>query len=119
MPFAWREQYFGPGFLTNPCAAADADCDDDGYVVSEEYQYTTDPTDGDSAPEILLTVRAVPRLTFTTIPGRSYLIQRTTTLNPPNWETIAGPLTATGPELHYVDEDAPDNSYYQIELVRD
>ncbi len=119
VPFAWREQYFGPGFLTNPCAAADADCDDDGYVVAEEYQYSTDPTDGDSAPEIILTVRAVPRLTFTTIPGRSYRIQRTTTLNPPAWQTIVESVTAIGPQMHYVDEEAPNTSYYQVELIRD
>lgn len=118
VPFAWREQYFGPDFLTDPCAAADADCDDDGYVVAEEYQYATDPTDGNSAPEILLSVRAVPRLTFNTIAGRSYRIQRTTTLNPPNWQTIVESVLATGPELHYVDEEAPDNSYYQVELIR-
>ncbi len=116
---SWREQYFGPNFLTNPCAAADADCDDDGYAVLEEYQYTTDPTDGESAPEIVLTVRAVPRLTFTTIAGRSYRIQRTTTLNPPAWQTIVESVTANGPELHHVDELAPDHSYYQIELIRD
>lgn len=119
VPFAWREQYFGPGFLTNPCAAAGADCDDDGYSVTEEYQYTTDPTDGDSAPEILLTVRVVPKLTFTTIPGRSYRIDRTTTLNPPDWQTIVESVQATGAELHYVDEEAPDNSFYRIELVQD
>jgi hypothetical protein len=119
VPFAWREQYFGPNFLTNPCAAADADCDDDGYAVLEEYQYTTDPTNGASAPEIVLTVRAVPRLTFTTIPGRSYRVQRTETLNPPDWQTIVESVLATGPELHYVDEEAPATSYYQVELIRD
>ena len=119
VPFAWREQYFGPGFLTNPCAAAGADCDDDGYSVTEEYQYTTDPTDGDSAPEILLTVRVVPKLTFTTIPGRSYRIDRTTTLNPPDWQTIVESILATGTELLYVDADAPDNSFYRIELIQD
>jgi enediyne biosynthesis protein E4 len=119
VPFAWREQYFGPGFLTNPCAAVGADCDGDGYSVAEEYQYTTDPTDGGSAPEILLTVRVVPKLTFTTIPGRSYRIGRTTTLNPPDWQTIVESVLATGSELHYVDAEAPDNSYYRIELIQD
>lgn len=119
VPFAWREQYFGPSFLTNPCAAAGADCDGDGYSVAEEYQYTTDPTDGDSAPEILLTVRVVPKLTFTTIPGRSYRIDRTTTLNPPDWQTIVESILATGTELHYVDAEAPDNSFYRIELIQD
>ncbi len=119
VPFGWREQYFGPNFLTDPCAAAGADGDDDGYDGTEEYQHSTDPTDGDSAPEIVLTVRSVPRLTFTTIPGRSYRIQRTESLNPPDWQTLVESVLATGPELHYVDEEAPDTSYYQIELIRD
>jgi len=119
VPFAWREEHFGPDFQTNPCAAAGADCDNDGYSVAEEYVADTDPTDGDSAPEIILTVRAVPRLTFTTIAGRSYRIQRTESLNPPDWQTIVESVLATGPELHYVDEEAPDASYYQIELIQD
>lgn len=119
VPFAWREQFFGPGFLTDPCAAADADCDDDGYSVAEEYVAGTNPADGDSAPEIILTVRAVPRLTFSTIAGRSYRIDRTTELNPPEWQTIVESVQATGAELHYVDEEAPDNSFYRIELIQD
>jgi hypothetical protein len=115
VPFAWREQYFGPGFLTNPCAAVGADCDGDGYTVVEEYEHGTDPT----VMEIILSVRAVPRLTFSTMAGESYQIQRATTLNPPDWQTIVESILATGTELHYVDADAPDNSYYRIELIQD
>lgn len=115
VPFAWREQYFGPGFLTNPCAAADADCDGDSYTVVEEYEHGTDPT----VVEIILSVRAVPRLTFSTLAGESYQIQRTTSLNPPDWEIIVPSILATGPQLHYVDEEAPDNSFYRIELIQD
>ncbi|MBI1176447.1 hypothetical protein GC207_03305 [bacterium] len=117
IPFSWLEQYFGAGYLTNPDAAANADSDHDGYTNLEEYQNGTVPTDAGSAPEIVLTVKSVPRLTFTTIAGRSYRIDRTTTLNPPDWQTIVDSVTADGTELHYVDENAPDNSYYRIELI--
>ncbi len=114
VPFAWREQYFGPNYLTNPCAAADADCDGDSYTVVEEYQHGTNPT----VMEIILSMRAVPRLTFSTIPGESYQIQRTTTLDPADWQIIVPSIQATGPELHYVDELAPDHSYYRIEQIQ-
>lgn len=117
IPFNWLQQYFGTNFLTDPNAAAGADPDHDGYTNLEEYQNGTVPTDGSSAPQIVLSVRAVPRLTFTTIAGRSYRIDRTTTLNPPDWQTIVTSVLATGTELSYVDELAPDNSYYRIVLI--
>jgi len=118
IPFAWRETYFGPGFLTDPRAAANADPDGDGYTNLEEYDATTSPVDTGSAPEIVLTIRAIPKLTFTTVPQKTYNILRATSLDSPVWEIIVPSVVATGTELIYIDENAPDNSFYQIELVK-
>lgn len=119
LPFTWRSEHFGPGFLTDPCAAADADCDNDGYTNADEYAQGTVPVDQGSAPQIQLSIRAVPQLIFTTVAGRSYRILRSTSVAPPSWQIIEDNITATASELLYVDATAPMNSFYQIELVRD
>ncbi len=117
IPFAWRETHFGAGFLTDPRSAAHADPDNDGYTNVEEYLSGTVPVDNDSVPEIELAVKAVPRLTFSTVQGRNYRIDRATKLNPPDWQTIVNSVSATGQVMHYVDEEAPANSFYRIELI--
>ena len=117
VPFSWREQHYGPDFLTNPDAAADADSDLDGYTTREEYEQGTIPIDGSSKPEIVLAVRSVPKLTFTTVPGRSYRIERSPSLNPPDWQVLVPAVLATGASVEYVDADATEQSYYQIVLL--
>src|SRR5690606_11118231 len=83
VPFAWREEYFGACFLTDQRVAAGANFDNDGYTTLEEYNAGTSPVDAGSAPTIELAIRAIPKLTFTTVPGKTYRILRTTNLEVP------------------------------------
>ncbi len=39
----WMTKFFGPGYLTDPWAAPDADCDGDGVSNLQEYGSQTDP----------------------------------------------------------------------------
>ncbi len=117
VPFEWRERYFGGGFATDPGAAAVADPDLDGYTNREEYEHGTHPLDRGSAPSITMEVRAVPRLSFTTIPGKTYQIQRQAVLGDPTWEVLVPAFTATSAISFYTDNEAPAASYYRIVLV--
>ncbi len=47
---AWREGFFGPGYVTDPRVSALADPDGDGYSNQQEFLGHTDPTDIRSFP---------------------------------------------------------------------
>ncbi len=113
IPAAWREQYFGLTFATNPLAAADADGDADGSTNLQEYRAGTDPTDPLSG--FRASIRAVPAIAFPTVPGQTYRILR---MNEPTGPaTLLATIVATGAQASFVDDNPPDNSFYLVELV--
>ena len=114
IPFAWREQQFGPGYLTDPRSAADADPDGDFFTNLEEYTAGTNPLSGISAPGTRIKIGTAPKLRFNAVPGRSYRVDRATDPESPNWVTVAGPAVATAAIEVFVDVAAPDNSFYQV-----
>ncbi len=114
IPFDWRETHFGPGYLTDPDAAADADPDGDFFTNLEEFTGGTDPNVTASAPGTRLRIATAPKLLFNAVPGRTYRIERATDVDNPVWEIIAGPVVAQAAIVVYVDAEAPDNSFYQI-----
>jgi enediyne biosynthesis protein E4 len=117
IPFDWREQYFGAGFLTDPAAARDADPDGDGFTNYEEYQAGTHPADGESLPQIVVNVRAIPKLIFTTVPGRVYQVRRADSLTDPVWHVLEPALPATSTHTVFIDPDPPSPAYYDVVLV--
>lgn len=114
VPFAWREQYFGPGFMTDPRADAAADSDGDGYSTRDEFLGGTSPTDAGSAPVIVAEVRAVTRIVFNAIAGKTYEIQRAVSPADPVWETIDPAYVATSSLATFVDESGPPGARYQV-----
>jgi len=114
VPFAWREQYFGPGFLTDPRADAAADSDGDGYSTRDEFLGGTSPTDDESAPAIVAEVRAVAQVTFNAIAGKTYEIRRAVSPVNPVWETIEPAFVAPSSQAAYVDENGPPGAQYQV-----
>ncbi len=117
IPAAWREQYFGPGYLTDPRAAGDADPDGDGWTNQREYAGGTDPTDKNSVP-IELGVRAVPSITWNSEPGRSYQILRKESVNAlTDWEIIVPAFTATEAQSRFTDLGAPWTAVYQVKSL--
>jgi hypothetical protein len=116
IPFSWREEFFGANFLTLSDAAVDADPDGDGTSNLEEYLYRTDPNDSSSVPSPKLSVRAIPLLEFTTVPGKSYRLLQRSGVNDP-WVTIKT-ITATQNQWEeHADLDAPPNSFYRVEVI--
>jgi hypothetical protein len=100
---AWREQYFGPNYRTDPRAAVDADPDQDQSNNLQEFTVGTDPLDPLSGFKV--GVRAVPDIQFQSVVGQKYQIRRRTSLNSAE-SVVVVEFVATETETHYVDVDA-------------
>lgn len=115
LPASWREQYFGPGYATDPRVAAEADPDNDGSSNLQEYLAGTDPLDPGSG--FAVGIRAVPEVRFRSVPGQRYRILRRDVLK---GETVVvvDDLVAEGAEVTHVDTliSAP-SGFYLVERV--
>jgi hypothetical protein len=80
----------------------------------------TDPLDGDSFFEIILLTRAavteLVTVTWSSIPGRSYTLQKSVDLSPGSWDNIATGIIATGATTSRLDPSADDQSrmFYRV-----
>ena len=103
IPSAWRRQYFGDDFRTDPRAVAEGDPDGDGSSNRQEFLAGTHPLD--AASGMLVRVRAIPEIRFAAVPGQKYRILRRTSVDDPAPKVLAE-ITATSTELVYVDPEA-------------
>ncbi len=117
IPAEWRQEYFGDGYLTDPSVAADADPDKDGWNNLLEYRNNTNPTDNQSHPVITAAIRAIPLVSWNSVPGLTYRLLRKSSVNAPNWEIVLSAFSATNTQASYVDSLAPTTAVYQVELV--
>lgn len=117
IPNEWREQYFGPGYLTDPRVPAEADPDHDGWSNLLEFQGNTNPMDPNSRPAIVADIRAIPSISWNSIPGKIYRVLRKNTVNAPVWEVVLPAFTATQTTSKFIDKDAPATAIYEIELL--
>ena len=114
IPASWREQYFGPGYLTDPRVAADADPDGDLATNREEYLAGTNPIDNTSG--FKATVGAVPLIRFGSESNRVYRILRSDDVS--TNRTVVATITATNSVTSYVDASVyPNKGFYVIELL--
>ncbi|MBL9138958.1 MAG: hypothetical protein JNK85_24025, partial [Verrucomicrobiales bacterium] len=103
IPAAWREQYFGPGYKTDPRSAVDADPDNDQTSNLQEFTAGTNPIDPLSGFRV--GVRAVPEIVFPSVVGQKYQVRRRTSLT--GAETVVvSEFIATEAESRYVDTAA-------------
>lgn len=103
IPTAWREQYFGPGYRTDPRAAVDADPDNDQTSNLQEFTAGSNPVDPLSGFRV--GVRAVPEISFPSVAGQKYQIRRRTSLD--SGETVVvSEFIATETQSRYVDTTA-------------
>lgn len=116
LPAAWREQYFGPGYRTDPRVAADADPDLDGASNLQEFGNGTHPLDPLSGFGVA--VRAVPSITWNSSPGVVYRVLRKDRLTDLQWTEVTR-VAATSDRTRFTDTDVADlPRYYLIEAVR-
>jgi len=114
IPASWRQQYFGPGYLTDPRVAADADPDGDLATNREEYLAGTNPIDNTSG--FKAAIAAIPLIRFGSETNRTYRILRSDNLS--TNRTVVATLTATNIVTSYIDTSVyPNNGFYVIELL--
>ena len=105
----WRQTYFG---VTTSTGTADdnADPDGDGMTNLAEFTAGTNPKDARDAFKVSSQQRSGSNFTLTTAgkSGRTYYLQRSTTLTANSWFTVTtqGPLGSDGP-VTFTDSAAP------------
>jgi uncharacterized protein YbaR (Trm112 family) len=117
IPDAWREQYFGAGYHTDPRVAADADPDGDGAINLTEYLAGTNPLDAQSVLK-LIDIHMVPVVSWTSVSNHLYAIRRKDNLNTTNWLEVVTAFTATNDTSSYTDYSATNrqNFYWIVPL---
>ena len=114
IPAAWREQYFGAGYLTDPRVAFDADPDGDGATNWQEYVAGTDPTNPQSV--LKATIKAVPLISWESISNKVYRVMRKDTVNSTNAAIVLDNFRATNALSSFIDTEVPDaTSFYSVE----
>ncbi len=112
----WREQYFGPGYRTDPRVAADADPDNDGANNGQEFINGSNPVDPLSG--FAVRVRIVPSIAWSSVPGAIYRILRKDALSDTEWTELRR-VTATEAQSTFTDESVSDAPrFYLIEAVK-
>jgi hypothetical protein len=113
---AWREQFFGAGYLTDPRVAADADPDNDGANNAQEFANQSNPLDPLSG--FAVQVRLVPSIRWTAVPGVRYRVLRKDLIDSPAWTEIQS-ITPEGNVGTFTDDTVEDlPRFYLIEAVR-
>lgn len=105
IPGAWRLQYFGNGLTLTAASAPAADPDGDGLNNLREYLAGTVPTDPASTLRLLGPTRSGDDyvLTFATVLGKTYRVEKTSTLAPAAWTSAQSPFAGTGETLTATD----------------
>jgi len=116
LPDAWEQRFFG----TDAAAAAD-DPDGDGLSNLLEYRSGTDPRDGSSLPQItgLELTPAGLRVSFSTVPGRQYQIERCGDLSLNQWHPVGAPQAAQSATSQITDPDGyrSRQHFYRIRVL--
>jgi hypothetical protein len=112
LPVDWQLQYFGRTGV-DPLA----DPDSDGSNTRAEYLAGTDPTDAGSALAFVAVehVGGANRLEWSSVLGRSYTVERSTSASG-GFAGVAFGVTATPPTNVWTDEAAPGSGPYFYRL---
>lgn len=123
IPDAWMMQYFGhPTGLAADKSLASDDADGDGMSNLAEYLAGTNPTNALSCLRFTSLAPATNglRMTWTTVPGKTYVVQTSTNLSSHFTDLSPNvPAPAIGVSTNYVDTTRSANQptrYYRIRL---
>ena len=115
----WWERAHG----LNLSSSSDATTDDDGdgYTNLQEFMADTDPADPASALKItsINIVGSDTQINFSTVLDKSYIVERTLTLQPTSWTTVATNVPGTGSPVQVIDPSGGTNPtrYYRVRLL--
>lgn len=119
LPDAWEARYFGAmgGVGSRP----EDDPDRDGLSNLEEFRAGTNPTDATSVVRIagLLYDDAGVTVSFTTIAGKIYRLERARTLSAPGWTPVGEDVAGTGAPAQIRDATAlrDESRFYRVRLI--
>ena len=116
-PANWRASFDVGGSPGRPGSTGPSpDTDGDGMTDSEEARFGTDPTDPNSMPR--LTLGAAGELTFPSVPGHQYRLERNDTLAEGGWITLQV-ITATAIATTVTDPTTPlpPQQFYRVSAV--
>jgi len=108
LPDAWESAY-GVG---NPLA----DTDNDGMFDGQEYQAGTDPTNALSNLKISSMVwsNSALQFRFQAMSNKTYGVQYKTSLNPSNWQNLAGMVGRRTNRIESINDTPLTNRFYRI-----
>jgi hypothetical protein len=116
----WRLSYFGT-FANSGNAADVADPDADGWSNAAEFSAGTDPSDRASSLKI---TSMQPNgndmhLSFPTVDGKVYRLERSTTLLENSWTTVEANIEGTGSPIQVTDSGGANQSkrFYRLVVV--
>ena len=115
---AWEIQYFGS--INGLGGGAGEDPDGDGMTNLDEFRAGTNPLDPRSFLRIsgVETTGGQHRISFPTATSRRYRVERTLTLLPGGWSTLADNLQGTGGTLEVTDATSGNNAaFYRLVLL--
>jgi len=118
LPDSWELRYFGS--LSEARGGADEDPDGDGLTNLQEFRAGTHPTDAGSSVRITA-VRLVGgqvRITFPSVAGKRYRVERTDSLTGAPWGIAADNVAGTGADVEVVDSTEGSHSrFYRARLL--
>jgi hypothetical protein len=113
----WQRHYFGatPG----ESAGADADPDGDGATNWAEYTAGTSPVDAGSGLRLVVEQNSGGVfLRWQAAPGRSYVVERLSTLDQSGWTTAGSVAAGAGGEQVFTDGNPPaGTAFYRVRVV--
>ena len=119
MPDSWESAH---GLDPDNPADANADDDGDGFSNLQEYLAGTDPANPASALRItsIGLSAADTQVTFSSAQDKSYTVESTDRLQPPNWTIVTQNVAGTSGAIQIIDASAATNSpirHYRVRLV--
>ena len=105
-----------------PVLDPNGDADGDGISNAAEDAAGTDPLDARSGLRVTSVIRNVfaqtTQVTWTSVPGKQYQVDRAGNLNSSNYAPVSAVLTATGSTMNFTDAFSASQVFYRVRVVQ-